>query len=95
MAGLEQVPVISVNMSGLESASGFKLTLPLVRQIVASLVYGDCIMCVSNQTRPYELEKGTTDALIEKLERRADRAVQPRAGALQQGHAPEPRRHRR
>ena len=45
---------------------GFKLTLPLVRQIVASLVYGDCIMCVSNQTRPYELEKGTTDALIEK-----------------------------
>ena len=65
-AGLEQVPVISVNMSGLESASGFKLTLPLVRQIVASLVYGDCIMCVSNQTRPYELEKGTTDALIEK-----------------------------
>ena len=65
-AGLEQVPVISVNMSGLESASGFKLTLPLVRQIVASLVYGDCIMCVSNQTRPYEFKKGTTDALIEK-----------------------------
>ena len=40
-----------------------------MRQIVASLVYGDCIMCVSNQTRPYELEKGTTDALIEKMER--------------------------
>lgn len=65
-AGLEQVPVISVNMSGLESASGFKLTVPLVRQIIASLVYGDCIMCVSNQTRPYEFKKGTTDALIEK-----------------------------
>ena len=65
-AGLEQVPVISVNMSGLESASGFKLTLPLVRQIVASLVYGDCIMCVSNQTRPYEFNVGETDALIEK-----------------------------
>ena len=65
-AGLEQVPVISVNMSGLESASGFKLTVPLVRQIIASLVYGDCIMCVSNQTRPYESKKGTTDALIEK-----------------------------
>ncbi len=63
-AGLSQVPVISVNMSGLESASGFKLTLPLIRQVVASLVYGDCIMCVSNQTRPYEYEKGETDALI-------------------------------
>ena len=40
--------------------------MPLVRQIIASLVYGDCIMCVSNQTRPYEFKKGTTDALIEK-----------------------------
>ncbi|MBQ4266019.1 MAG: 2-hydroxyacyl-CoA dehydratase [Clostridia bacterium] len=65
-AGLEHIPVISVNMSGLEKASGFKLTLPLIRQVVSSLVYGDCIMHVSNQTRPYEFTKGETDALIER-----------------------------
>ena len=65
-AGLDYIPVISLNMSGLESASGFKLTLPLVRQMVSSLVYGDCIMHVSNQTRPYEFHKGETDALIER-----------------------------
>ena len=65
-AGLGHVPVISVNMSGLESSSGFKLTLPLIRQIVASLVYGDCIMHLSNQTRPYEFKRGTTDKLIER-----------------------------
>ena len=65
-AGLSQIPVISVNLSGLEKASGFKITVPLIRQLVASLVYGDCIMCVSNQTRPYELHKGDTNALIEK-----------------------------
>ena len=65
-AGLEFVPVISVNLSGLESASGFRLTIPLLRQLVASLVYGDAIMCLSNQTRPYENKKGETDALIEK-----------------------------
>lgn len=65
-AGLEHIPVISVNMSGLEKASGFKLTLPLIRQVVSSLVYGDCIMHVSNQTRPYETHKGDTDALIER-----------------------------
>jgi len=53
-------------MSGLEKASGFTLTLPLIRQVVASLVYGDCIMHVSNQTRPYECRKGDTDALIER-----------------------------
>ena len=33
-AGLDHIPVISVNMSGLESASGFQLTLPLVRQVI-------------------------------------------------------------
>ena len=65
-AGLDHIPVISVNMSGLEKASGFKLTLPLLRQAVASLVYGDCIMHVSNQTRPYEIHAGDTDALIER-----------------------------
>ena len=65
-AGLGHVPVISVNMSGLESSSGFKLTVPLIRQVVASLIYGDCIMHVSNQTRPYERRKGETDRLIER-----------------------------
>ena len=63
-AGLSHIPVISINMSGLEKCSGFQLTVPLIRQVIASLVYGDCIMHVSNQTRPYELKKGETDALI-------------------------------
>ena len=65
-AGLSHIPVISINMSGLESCSGFKLTLPLIRQVIASLVYGDCIMHISNQTRPYEFKKGETDELIER-----------------------------
>ncbi|MBQ7488401.1 MAG: 2-hydroxyglutaryl-CoA dehydratase, partial [Clostridia bacterium] len=49
---------------------GFKITLPLLRQLISSLIYGDCIMCVSNQTRPYELQKGTTDKLIEQWNER-------------------------
>ncbi|MBR3795135.1 MAG: 2-hydroxyacyl-CoA dehydratase [Clostridia bacterium] len=65
-ANLDHIPVISINMSGLEKCSGFQLTIPLVRQVIASLVYGDCIMHVSNQTRPYEYKKGETDALIER-----------------------------
>ena len=64
-AGLKHIPVISVNMSGLESCSGFRLTLPLIRQVICSLIYGDCIMHLSNQTRPYETKEGTTDRLIE------------------------------
>ncbi len=65
-AGLDYIPVISANLSGLDSAPGFKITLKLLRQLFSSVIYGDCIMCVANQTRPYEKVPGTTDALIEK-----------------------------
>ena len=56
-AGFPQVPVISLSM-GMEKNPGFKLTVPLVRRFVAGLVYGDVLMLLSNQTKPYEVNKG-------------------------------------
>ena len=38
-AGLDYIPVISLNLSGLEKNSGFKLTLPLLRKALAVLAY--------------------------------------------------------
>ena len=38
--GLDYIPVISLNLSGLESNSGFKITLPLLRRAIAALTYG-------------------------------------------------------
>lgn len=63
-AGLDFVPVISLNMSGLESNPGFKLTLPIIRKLVGALVYGDTLMLLRNQTKPYEVNKGESDALV-------------------------------
>ncbi len=57
-ANMEQVPVISVNLSGLESNPGFKLTLPLVKRVVYGAVFGDILMKCVYRMRPYELEKG-------------------------------------
>ena len=57
-AGMEQVPVISLNLSGLESNPGFKLTLPLVKAVVYAAVFGDIFMKCIYRMRPYELEKG-------------------------------------
>lgn len=57
-AGMEQVPVISVNLAGLEKNSGFKITLPLVRRALAALAYGDLLMLLNNQSKPYEVNKG-------------------------------------
>lgn len=60
-ANLAFVPVISVNMSGLEKNPGFKLTLGFVRKAVFAVLYGDLIMNVSNQVRPYEVTAGDAD----------------------------------
>ncbi len=65
-AGLEFVPVISVNLSGLESNPGFKLTVNLIRKVVYALIYGDLILNVANQVRPYELTRGDTDATVDQ-----------------------------
>ena len=63
-AGYAHVPVISLNMSGLESNPGFTLTINLIRKLLSGLVFGDCLMHVSNQVRPYEKNKGETDRLL-------------------------------
>ena len=65
-AGLEYIPVISVNLSGLESNPGFRLSLGLLRKIVFAAIYGDLLLAVSNQTRPYEVTRGDTDAAVER-----------------------------
>ena len=69
-AGFDQVPVISLNVSGLEKNKGFRLTLPLLRQAMAALVYGDLLMLLSNQVKPYETEKGQAMAMAETWSRR-------------------------
>jgi predicted nucleotide-binding protein (sugar kinase/HSP70/actin superfamily) len=65
-AGLEKIPVISLNMSGLESNPGFHLTLPLLRKFIAALVYGDALMLLYNQTEAYETNKGQSGKTVKK-----------------------------
>ena len=63
-AGLEYVPVISLNLSGMEKNPGFKLTLDILRKAVFAVIYGDLMMNVGWQVRPYELQKGDTDKCL-------------------------------
>ena len=65
-AGLSFVPVISLNLSGLESNPGFQLTVGMLRKVVFAIIYGDLILNVSNQVRPYELNAGDTDACVRR-----------------------------
>ena len=61
-AGMEYVPVVSVSF-GLEKNPGFSLTVPLIRKLIYGMMYGDLIMWVGNQVRPYEVKQGAADAM--------------------------------
>ena len=69
-AGLENVPVVSLNLSGLEKNPGFTLNLRLIRRFIYCIMYGDIIVMLANQCRPYEAHAGETDALVGAWEKR-------------------------
>ena len=72
-AGYDYVPVISLNLTGLEDNPGFKLSLPLLHRMVYAVMYGDLLMLLRNQCMPYEKVKGTT---AKKCEEWTDRLVE-------------------
>ncbi len=59
-AGYENVPVISLNLSGLESNPGFKITVPLTVDLIKSCILGDLLMLCFNRIQPYEVNEGET-----------------------------------
>ena len=62
-AGYIQVPVISLNLKGMEEQPGFAINLKMVKRMLAAIVYGDVLMYLSNKVRPYENILGEVDAL--------------------------------
>ena len=65
-AGFERVPVISLNATGIEKNSGFKITFELLNRAMMAIVYGDLLMNVLYRVRPYERVKGSANDLYEK-----------------------------
>lgn len=65
-AGYPDVPVISLNLSGLESNPGFKLSPQLIQKGLYALEFGDIFMRCIYHMRPYELTPGATEAVHEK-----------------------------
>ena len=43
-----------------------KESVDLIRKLVYGMMYGDLIMWVSNQVRPYEVEAGAADAMVDR-----------------------------
>ncbi len=65
-ANMAQVPVVSLNFAGLEKNPGFKITVPLMLNMVYAVLYGDLFMRCLYRVRPYEKVKGSAQAVYEK-----------------------------
>ena len=79
-ADMAYIPVVSVNFSGLEKNPGFSVGPRLLLRLVYAMLYGDIIMNVANQVRPYEVNPGQTDRTIELWSQRLVEGFQRRKG---------------
>ena len=69
-AGYEQIPVISLNLSGLENNPGFKLTLSLILRGIYGVIFGDIFMKCVYHLRPYEKIEGSVNEMHEKWKKK-------------------------
>lgn len=60
------VPVLSLNISGLEKEFSIPLTLNIALEGIMSCLYGDLLMLLFNQTLPYETKSGDAKQIMNK-----------------------------
>ena len=65
-AGYGNIPVLSLNFSGLEKGSSMKITPAYMKMILAAIYYGDLLVTLKAQTMPYEVNPGDAAALQER-----------------------------
>lgn len=70
-----QVPVISLNFSGLEPNPAFPMNAPIAMRLIYSVLYGDMLMLLYNQCKPYEINKGSTDELLARWQHRVGKLM--------------------
>ncbi len=65
-AGLEHIPVISLNLAGIESNPGFHMDLSFLLHAAFGAAFGDILQKTVYRMRPYEITPGSVDALHRK-----------------------------
>ena len=71
-SGHPEIPVISLSAVKLDEQNpGWKLTVPMLKAAVYSVLFGDVMMQMLYRCRPYEAEPGAANALFEEFMARA------------------------
>lgn len=69
------IPVISLNLSNMNTQPGFNISLAMIRTAVKAVLLGDLLMHISLQTEPYEKNPGDTAALLKCWQDRLCKAL--------------------
>ena len=75
-AGFPNVPIISLNVLGMERQSGFKISYRLIKKLMMGVIYGDLFIRVLYRVRPYETVKGSANKLYEYYREKAFKNVE-------------------
>lgn len=65
-AGYANIPVVSLNVAGLEKNPGFKISMRMYGELAIGVILGDLLMLLRNQCLIREIKKGDAHALTEK-----------------------------
>lgn len=65
-AGFSMVPVVSLNAAGIGDVQRLPVTTDLLLRGAAAVYYGDLLMILSNQTKPYETYTGDSERICGK-----------------------------
>jgi len=65
-ADMEHIPVISINLGGIETNPGFQMNADILLRAAIALEFGDIFMRCLYRMRPYEAVPGSADALHQK-----------------------------
>jgi predicted nucleotide-binding protein (sugar kinase/HSP70/actin superfamily) len=65
-----QIPVLSINFSGLERGQGFSVTLPMFWMFLYAVLYGDILMNCYNHVRTYEVIGGSAKKVLDMWQNR-------------------------
>ena len=75
-AGFPNVPIISLNVLGMERQPGFKISYRLIKKLMMGVIYGDLFIRVLYRVRPYETVKGSANKLYEYYRKKAFKNVE-------------------
>lgn len=64
--GFAQVQLLSLNTRGLEHNCALPVSLTMARRALAAVFWGDALMLLSHQVRPYEAQAGDVNRLVQR-----------------------------